>query len=166
MYPQQDDCLLGAAGPAAVAGLVWLWWPNGEYRPYQPGERARLQETVRAGSELRSGRPALTEADAARLGGAPFRSSGPTTTAPPVPESPIEPARSVPGSAPSETGEPTPTTTTDPTQSPAPSTATTLRPGPTTTTTGTSATSSTTTSTAPQASTTTTDPTTTESTQP
>ncbi len=152
--------LLGAAGLAAVAGLVWLWWPNGEYRPYQPGERARLQETVRAGSELRSGRPALTEADAARLGGAPFRSSGsPTTTAPPVSEPPaLAPADSVP------LGEPTPTTSTTPTQSPTPSTATTLRPATTTTTT--SGTSITTTSTTPQASTTTTNPTTTESTQP
>ncbi|HET9769755.1 MAG TPA: hypothetical protein VFS16_02610, partial [Acidimicrobiia bacterium] len=163
---------LATAGLVAAMGLVWLWWPNGEYRPFQPGERVRVQDTVRAGNALRTGRPGLTEADAARLGGAPFRSTG-TTPAVPVPPEETDPGSGVPTPTTGTTGaaDPTSSTTTGPARSPAPSTVTTARP---VTTTGAPApsSSSTTSSTTPPTTqptappTTTTRPTTTESTQP
>ena len=62
--------VLLAAG-LLVAGLAWLWWPNGEYRPIQPGERGTVADGVRAASNLRTGRPGLTPQREAELGGAP-----------------------------------------------------------------------------------------------
>ncbi|HKY75278.1 MAG TPA: hypothetical protein VJS45_04000 [Acidimicrobiia bacterium] len=139
---------------AAVAGLVGLWWPNGEYRPFQPGERARLQDTVRAGTALPSGRPGLTTADATRLDGAPFRSSGVILPAaeperPPVGDAPA------PSTTTTTAGELTSTTVSGSNSSTSSTSTTTSSPSrsPSTTTTTTGVT-------------TTTDPTTTESTQP
>jgi putative peptide zinc metalloprotease protein len=147
------------AGTAAVIGLAWLWWPNGEYRPFQPGERARVQDTVRAGGQLRSGRPGLTAADRDRFGGAPFRSTdtGRSEVAP-------DPAGTPTTSTTTAGSEPTTTTTATAvagTDTPASSTTTTARSATTTT----APASSTTTTTVPDV-TTTTNPTTTESTQP
>jgi putative peptide zinc metalloprotease protein len=145
---------LGVAGLAAVVGLAWVWWPNGEYRPLQRGERSRLQDTVRATAQLSTGRPGLTEADATRLLGAPFQSQTDGSV----------PAGSAPATTTTTTGgeRVATTTTTCPDARPAPSTATTSRPATATTT---SARQSTTTTTA-GGSTTTTSPTTTESTSP
>jgi putative peptide zinc metalloprotease protein len=147
---------LGVAGLAAVAGLAWVWWPNGEYRPLQPGERARLQDTVRATAQLPTGRPGLTEADAARLLGAPFQSQADGTGPAVVPAD----------TAPTAGGEQVVTTTTSVTSGgqPAPSTTATTRPATSTTTTTSSDRPTTTTTAA--GSTTTTALTTTESTSP
>ena len=148
----------GVAAVVAIGGLVSLWWPNGEYRPYQPGDRARLQDTIRATKALPTGRPGLTEADAARLDGAPFRSQVAT-----------EPA---PAPAPADM-QPTPTTVTavPTTGSQRPGSSTTTTPVGTGSTTTTAPTTSTTaerptTSTTTPASTTSTSQLTTESTQP
>ncbi|HVE45543.1 MAG TPA: hypothetical protein VNA57_02185 [Acidimicrobiales bacterium] len=65
---------VAVAGVALVGGATFVLWPNGEYRPFQPGERARLQETVRAVRHLPSGRPSLTKERQQELEGAPFRS--------------------------------------------------------------------------------------------
>jgi putative peptide zinc metalloprotease protein len=71
---------------AVVGGLSWLWWPNGEYRPIQPGERGTLSGGLRAAQAIDSGRPALTAERRAELGGAPTASTDgggpPTTTVP------------------------------------------------------------------------------------
>ena len=56
-------------GVAAVAGATWILWPNGEYKPIQPGERWTLAESVQAASEISSGRPSLSEARETELGG-------------------------------------------------------------------------------------------------
>ena len=59
----------GVLGVAAVAGATWILWPNGEYKPIQPGERWTLAESVQAASEISSGRPSLSEARETELGG-------------------------------------------------------------------------------------------------
>ena len=61
--------LLGVS--VLAAGLAWLWWPNGEYRPLQPDERGTIGDGFRAVSEVRSGRPGLSAEREADLGGAP-----------------------------------------------------------------------------------------------
>ena len=151
--------VLVIAGLTAAIGLAWLWWPNGEYRPFQPGERARLQDTVRAGGELRTGRPGLTDADSARFGGAPFRSSGrglAAAAADPPGSATTTPATAVDGST-------TTTTTTAAVRHDGPVASTTTTAPRSTTTTTAPAPASSTTTTAPDV-TTTTNPTT-ESTQ-
>jgi putative peptide zinc metalloprotease protein len=57
------------AGGIALAAFTW--WPNGEYRPMQPGERGTVASGVRAISAVPSGRPALTRQDQRALDGAP-----------------------------------------------------------------------------------------------
>ena len=133
---------LAVAAVAALAGLAYLLWPNGEYRPYQPGERARIQETVRAARHVGSGRPALTPERAVELEGAPFRSSavdagdaatpeGSETTPPPAPAdaTPTTTVEDRPSDATPTTGAPAPSTTL-----PSTSTTTTTTSVPTTTT--------------------------------
>jgi putative peptide zinc metalloprotease protein len=89
---------LVVTGSAAAVGLAaWTWWPNGDYRPIQKGERGTLQAGVKAFSAVPGGRPSLTPQRQQQLGGAPFqeksKSQGksssdakqqdtPTTTAP------------------------------------------------------------------------------------
>ncbi len=63
------------AAAAAIAGLAFLWWPNGEYRPLQRGERGTLADAVRAAREVPSGRPGLTEERQEELDGAPARAA-------------------------------------------------------------------------------------------
>ena len=67
---------------AAAGGAAWLWWPNGEYRPIQPGERGRLQDAAQIVDDLPTGRPALTPEREVELDGAPFRrdAAAPATT--------------------------------------------------------------------------------------
>ena len=70
---------------AAAATLVgYIWWPNGDYRPIQPGEKGTIQGAVRQFAAVSSGRPALTQKREAALGGAPLRSSEQSTTKPPT----------------------------------------------------------------------------------
>jgi putative peptide zinc metalloprotease protein len=62
-----------AAGAVALAAFVW--WPNGDYRPIQPGERGTLVGAVKQLAAVPTGRPALTRGRERQLGGAPLRSS-------------------------------------------------------------------------------------------
>ena len=64
---------LAAAGVAAAAALAFMWWPNGEYRPLQPGEKGTITEAFEAVSSIGGGRPGLTPEREAELGGAPAR---------------------------------------------------------------------------------------------
>jgi putative peptide zinc metalloprotease protein len=34
------------AALAVIAGLLWAWWPRGDYRPIQPGERGVIQQAL------------------------------------------------------------------------------------------------------------------------
>ena len=62
-----------AAG--ALGFLGYLWWPNGEYKPIQPGERGTVQGAVEQLSAIPEGRPALTPDRERELGGAPTERS-------------------------------------------------------------------------------------------
>ena len=84
----------------ALAGaLAFTWWPNGEYRPIQPGERGtvdrRRRRRVRASAPAA---PGLTPETEAELDGAPSQawnlSEGPTEEAPPPEELLDDPLRS------------------------------------------------------------------------
>jgi putative peptide zinc metalloprotease protein len=80
------------AGLSVLAAfLAYIWWPNGEYRPIQRGEKGTLGGAVRQFEAVPTGRPALTKERQKQLGGAPFQekqakqsgdssSSGTTTT--------------------------------------------------------------------------------------
>jgi putative peptide zinc metalloprotease protein len=63
---------LAVAGFVAVAGLAFTLWPNGDYRPIQPGERGTAAGALRAASSVGTGRAGLTPEREAELGGAPL----------------------------------------------------------------------------------------------
>jgi putative peptide zinc metalloprotease protein len=86
-HPVPRGAFVVAVGVAA-AFLGYIWWPNGDYRPIQKGERGTIQGAVQQFSNVSSGRPGLTKAREAALGGAPLRSSqeqSPDTTTPSAP---------------------------------------------------------------------------------
>ena len=65
------------AGMAALVGfIVYIWWPNGEYRPIQRGEKGTVEGAFAQFTAIPSGRPGLTLQRAKQLGDAPFRSTG------------------------------------------------------------------------------------------
>jgi hypothetical protein len=80
------------AGVALALGVAWLWWPNGEYRPIQPGERGTVADGLADVRHLSTGRPALTVERRAELDDAPLQSDedaatpASTTTTTTVPE--------------------------------------------------------------------------------
>ncbi len=63
------------AGAALVAFVAWLWWPNGAYRPIQPGERGTISGAIDQFAAIPTGRPSLTKQRAKQLGNAPFKSA-------------------------------------------------------------------------------------------
>jgi putative peptide zinc metalloprotease protein len=62
---------VAAAGAAVVGLAAYTWWPNGDYRPIQPGERGTIQGAVGSLGAIAGGRPSLTPERAQELGGAP-----------------------------------------------------------------------------------------------
>ncbi len=56
---------------AAAALTAFTWWPNGEYRPIQKGERFVVQDSANSIRNIGTGRPSLTAEREATLGGAP-----------------------------------------------------------------------------------------------
>ncbi len=112
-----------ALGPAAallVAGLAWLWWPNGEYKPLHRGERWTLQDTVKQVRHVPSGRPGLTPERSEELEPQPTTTTtAPTTTT--TPERETETRRRTPVTSRAET----PTTEAPTTTTPAETTETT-----------------------------------------
>jgi putative peptide zinc metalloprotease protein len=97
---------------AAAAFLAYIWWPNGDYRPIQPGERGTLQGAVQQLAAVPSGRPALTKERAEELGGAPLLSSDDDTTTP-TQEQPRTPTTSTPTTTATSTTTPATTSTTE-----------------------------------------------------
>jgi putative peptide zinc metalloprotease protein len=63
--------VVAAAGAAVVAAIAYTWWPNGDYRPIQPGERGTLTGAVEQIKDAPSGRASLTPERARQLHGAP-----------------------------------------------------------------------------------------------
>jgi putative peptide zinc metalloprotease protein len=132
-------------GVALLAGLAWLWWPNGEYRPIQPGERGTVTDGLVVARDLSTGRPGLTEERQEELDGAPLRSEEEETPA-------QDPTTTTSTTTPATTS----TTVTDDEDAPATTTTTERRASTTTTTTEASTTTSTSTSTTTTTTTTTT----------
>jgi putative peptide zinc metalloprotease protein len=50
--------LAATAGAAAVAGIVWAWWPSGQYQPVRASDGGTIGSFVRLGSPARAARPA------------------------------------------------------------------------------------------------------------
>jgi hypothetical protein len=75
---------LALAGIVVAAGLAYTLWPNGEYRPIQPGEKGTAGEIFEAVSAIGTGRPGLTPEREAELGGAPARAWTVAENAPPA----------------------------------------------------------------------------------
>jgi putative peptide zinc metalloprotease protein len=69
-YPvRRLGLVTGTAG--LVAALGFLWYPNGDYKPIQPGERGTVQGAASQFGHLSSGRASLTADREKALGGAP-----------------------------------------------------------------------------------------------
>jgi putative peptide zinc metalloprotease protein len=91
---------------ALLAALGFVWYPNGEYKPIQRGERGTVQGAFAQFAAVPSGRPALTPAREQQLGGAAaVRDQGSTDQTPPTSTSPT-------GTTTVETGTTTGATTT------------------------------------------------------
>src|SRR3954469_2198278 len=120
-----------AAFVVVMAGLLafvgYLWWPNGEYRPIQPGEKGTVQGAVQQFQHIDTGRPGLTPQREEQLGGAPFVSQNGGVYSPaPTQQQPRTPTT---------TNSTDQTTTTDQTTSTTPTTTETTTTTTTTTTT-------------------------------
>jgi putative peptide zinc metalloprotease protein len=63
---------LGLATAAAVGLVAFLWWPHGDYRPIQPGEKGTLVSAVSSLPKVPTGNAALSPQRARQLHGAPF----------------------------------------------------------------------------------------------
>ena len=155
--------LLAAGGAAAALG-AFVWFPNGDYRPIQPGEKGTIQGGVQQYDDVSTGRPGLTKEREQELGGAPTQREQREESQPSDPE-PAPRGETTTDEAPTTTGDATtePTTTAEePTTAPAATTTDTTSTGTrTTTTTTTTTTSEATTTETPTNPTTTAPPTTT-----
>jgi putative peptide zinc metalloprotease protein len=69
--------LVVAATAALLGAIAYVWWPNGDYRPIQRGEKGTLIGGLRSLRDLPSGRPALPPQREQELGGAPFEHDAP-----------------------------------------------------------------------------------------
>jgi putative peptide zinc metalloprotease protein len=92
--------LVGGVTALLAGVLVFVWWPNGEYRPIQPGEKGTLTGALDQFDELPSGRPGLTPARQDQLGGAAFYSEGDAADVDPLRDPP--PTGGAGGDAPAE----------------------------------------------------------------
>jgi len=72
--PLRGGLVAGTLAAAALA--VFVLWPNGDYRPLQPGERGTVQGGLAAVKDIPTGRPGLTPEREAELGGAPTKRDG------------------------------------------------------------------------------------------
>ena len=79
-WSEGDPVRRGALGLLLAGGIglaAFTWWPNGEYRPIQPGEKGTVASAVDAIGAIPTGRPSLTSERSKELDGAPtVRESG------------------------------------------------------------------------------------------
>jgi glyoxylate utilization-related uncharacterized protein len=114
---------------AAAAGAAYIWLPNGDYRPIQPGERGTIQGGIAQFGSVHTGRPALTEKRERELGGAPLRSK---ETKAPAQQQEQQPASTSTTPTSSVTGESETTPTSTEPSATATTTSTTTTPAETT----------------------------------
>ena len=117
----------------AAAFLAYIWWPNGDYRPIQPGEKGTVQGALQQVSQVSSGRPALTKERQRQLQGAPSQSKQTDT------QRPVDQTRTPTNETPRQTSTSeettsTPTTTAETTTTTATTTTATTTAATTTTT--------------------------------
>ena len=112
---------------AAIVGiLAYVWWPNGDYRPIQPGERWTAGQLVSAAKEVASGKPALALQQQAKTVVPTPRTNvsnpNPTTGSSPAPASSPTSGGTSSGSSPSPSpgGEASPSPSASPSASPSP----------------------------------------------
>ncbi len=122
-----------AVATAGIALAAFTWWPNGEYRPIQPGEKGTVSGALASVAAIPTGRPALTPQRQRELGGAPTarqlkdnvrlddkgKGTAPDIRATPTP-TPKAKAKPTPTATPAAEGTPTPTATPAGTATPAP----------------------------------------------
>ena len=102
---------LGLVAVALAAGLAFLWWPNGEYQPIQPGERGRIQETISSVRRLPAGRPTLPTDEPPPPGdGAVEEGTAPPATVVPTGGEPVGDGQTTPTSTAGAATGSTPTT--------------------------------------------------------
>ena len=63
-----------AATASAAGFFAYIWWPNGEYKPIQKGEKGTLVGAIDELGYVGTGRPALPPSRERQLKGAPFES--------------------------------------------------------------------------------------------
>jgi putative peptide zinc metalloprotease protein len=102
--PMRRLSVLGTTA-AVIAFLGFIWWPNGDYKPIQPGERGTVPGAISQLSGVPSGRPGLTKERQHELHGAP------TVSEPSDKGGKDEQAPSEQTTGPAETTEPAATTT-------------------------------------------------------
>jgi putative peptide zinc metalloprotease protein len=119
------------SGTAAVLALLaFVWYPNGEYKPIQRGERGTIQGAVGQLASFPTGRPGLTPEREKELGGAPSVRDEETPTSgeeDDTTESPPAGSTTEPAATTGSTTEPAATTgstTTEPTTTTTPATTT------------------------------------------
>lgn len=93
-------------GSAALAGIAYIWVPNGDYIPIQPEEKGTLTEGVASFRHARGGRPALPPEREEALGDIRYESA--------------ETATLLPEESPAPAASPSPSGTADPSPSPSP----------------------------------------------
>jgi putative peptide zinc metalloprotease protein len=101
---------------AALGALAFVWWPDGDYKPAQPGERWTLPEAAEAIVVTASGRQSFTEVPDA------WASEGEQDTTDPTldPDPEVSPEDPSATPSPVESPSPTPSAEPSPTESPAP----------------------------------------------
>ncbi len=122
---------------AAAAFLGYVWWPNGDYRPIQRGEKGTFGGAIDQLKAIDTGRPALTKDRVAELGGAPLKSAtNKSAGEAPAPKTDTTQATTTNRTTTAETpASPAPTASTPTTSTPTPTTSTTTATTTTTTTT-------------------------------
>jgi hypothetical protein len=102
---------------ASMGALAFVWWPDGDYKPAQPGERWTVPEAAEVAAATVTGRPAFEDVPAAwseaTEASAPGAEEGPVVEPTPT----VSPTESP---SPSPTAEPSPTESPSPTSSPSP----------------------------------------------
>jgi putative peptide zinc metalloprotease protein len=107
-----------AAMVAALGAVAFTWWPDGDYKPAQPGDRWTVPEAVWAIAATASGQPSFPDVPAA------WASEGEQSTTDPTleggPTTSPGPNDGVVTPSPTESPSPSPTTEPSPMESPSP----------------------------------------------
>jgi hypothetical protein len=138
LWSAGDPLRRSSLATVAVAGaglLAFTWWPNGDYRPIQPGEKGTVQAGIASLAEIPSGRPSLPPERAEELGGAPSERDvrRGTVRRNRIAAGDVAPERDAQDRERPSDATPTPTPRAEPTATPTPTLESTATPTPTAT---------------------------------